>query len=185
MFSWCVFVCVCMQGKTLGRLACLVAGHLRGANLPTYSPSVDMGGYVVVINAEKVVVSGSKATQKLYRRHTTGRPGSMKVRLPRRTRLSVVIAGWLRGIRRIRQSDQLLMPVSLAETHQGFMLELQSSSAHPRARVSLCCTPGSGRDVQLPHSNSEALSAGGLALHRWRRSRRCRRASRSASSRRR
>lgn len=69
-----------MQGKTLGRLACLIAGHLRGSNLPTYSPSVDMGGYVVVINAEKVTVTGNKASQKLYRRHTTGRPGSMKVR---------------------------------------------------------------------------------------------------------
>jgi large subunit ribosomal protein L13 len=67
------------EGKTLGRLACLIAGHLRGSNLPTYSPSVDMGGYVVVINAEKVTVTGNKASQKLYRRHTTGRPGSMKV----------------------------------------------------------------------------------------------------------
>ncbi|KAK3268105.1 60S ribosomal protein L13 [Cymbomonas tetramitiformis] len=67
------------EGQTLGRLAVLVAQHLRGANLPTYSPSIDMGGYVVVINAEKVTVTGKKNSQKLYRRHATGRPGSMKV----------------------------------------------------------------------------------------------------------
>lgn len=68
-----------LQGQTLGRLATLVAGHLRGSNLPTYTPSVDMGGYVVVINAEKVIVTGNKGSDKLYRRHTTGRPGKMKV----------------------------------------------------------------------------------------------------------
>lgn len=67
------------EGQTLGRLATMVAGHLRGANLPTYTPSVDMGGYVVVINCEKVVVTGNKSSDKLYRRHTTGRPGKMKV----------------------------------------------------------------------------------------------------------
>mmetsp|Transcript_17724 Transcript_17724/g.24498 ORF Transcript_17724/g.24498 Transcript_17724/m.24498 type:complete len:236 (-) Transcript_17724:174-881(-) len=67
------------KGQTLGRLAVLVSQHLRGANVPTYTPSVDMGGYVVVINAEQVVVSGNKTQQKLYRRHTTGLPGAMKV----------------------------------------------------------------------------------------------------------
>ena len=70
-----------LQGKTLGRLSTLVANHLRGANLPTYTPSVDMGGYVVVINSEKVTVTGNKSNDKLYRRHTTGRPGKMKVSL--------------------------------------------------------------------------------------------------------
>ena len=47
--------------------------------MPTFTPSMDMGGYVVVINAEQVLVTGNKFNQKLYRRHTTGRPGSMKV----------------------------------------------------------------------------------------------------------
>ena len=49
----------------------------RGKTVPTYQPSMDMGSYVVVINAEKVVVSGNKTDLKLYRRHT-GRPGSLK-----------------------------------------------------------------------------------------------------------
>jgi len=66
------------EGQTLGRLSTLVANHLRGANMATYSPSVDMGGYVVVINAEKVQVTGNKKTDKLYRNHTTGRPGKMR-----------------------------------------------------------------------------------------------------------
>lgn len=67
------------EGQTLGRLATLAAMHIRGKHLPTYTPSVDMGGYVIVINAEKVTVSGNKFNDKLYRRVNVGRPGSMKV----------------------------------------------------------------------------------------------------------
>ncbi len=50
---------------------------LRGKNKPTYTPHMDTGDFVVVINAEKVAVTGKKRTQKLYRRHS-GRPGGMK-----------------------------------------------------------------------------------------------------------
>ncbi|XP_057458224.1 uncharacterized protein LOC130748990 [Lotus japonicus] len=64
--------------KVLGRLASTIAIHIRGKNLMTYTPSVDMGAFVIVVNAEKVAVSGKKRTQKLYRRHS-GRPGGMKV----------------------------------------------------------------------------------------------------------
>lgn len=64
--------------KILGRMASAVAIHIRGKNLATYTPSVDMGAYVIVVNAEKVAVSGKKQTQKLYKRHS-GRPGGMKV----------------------------------------------------------------------------------------------------------
>jgi large subunit ribosomal protein L13 len=67
------------KGQTLGRLAVLAAHHIRGKHLPTYTPSMDMGGYVVIINAEQVMVTGNKFNDKLYRRHTTGRPGSMKI----------------------------------------------------------------------------------------------------------
>ena len=65
-------------GLRLGRLSTLIATYLRGANVGSYSPSMNMGTYVVVINAEKVTVSGNKMTEKIYRRHETGRPGSMK-----------------------------------------------------------------------------------------------------------
>ncbi|TYH29902.1 hypothetical protein ES288_A01G050200v1 [Gossypium darwinii] len=64
--------------KILGRLASTISVHIRGKNLATYTPSVDMGAFVIVVNAEKVSVSGKKRTQKLYRRHS-GRPGGMKV----------------------------------------------------------------------------------------------------------
>uniref|UniRef100_A0A0D6R6B9 Large ribosomal subunit protein uL13c n=1 Tax=Araucaria cunninghamii TaxID=56994 RepID=A0A0D6R6B9_ARACU len=63
--------------KVLGRLASTIAIHIRGKNLPTFTPSVDMGAYVIVTNAEKIAVSGKKRTQKLYRRHS-GRPGGLK-----------------------------------------------------------------------------------------------------------
>lgn len=64
--------------KILGRLASTIAIYIRGKNLATYTPSVDMGAFVIVINAEKIAVSGKKRTQKLYRRHS-GRPGGMTV----------------------------------------------------------------------------------------------------------
>ncbi|KAK7317846.1 hypothetical protein RJT34_02418 [Clitoria ternatea] len=64
--------------KVLGRLASTIAIHIRGKDLATYTPSVDMGAFVIVVNAEKVAVSGKKRSQKLYRRHS-GRPGGMKV----------------------------------------------------------------------------------------------------------
>ncbi|GLI63017.1 hypothetical protein VaNZ11_005877 [Volvox africanus] len=67
------------EGQTLGRLATLAATYIRGKHLPTYTPSMDMGAYVIVINADKVVVSGKKSSQKTYFRHVTGRPGSYTV----------------------------------------------------------------------------------------------------------
>ena len=72
------WVVIDAAGLRLGRLSTLIATYLRGANVASYSPSMNMGTYVVVINAEKVVVSGKKFEEKLYRRHETGRPGSMK-----------------------------------------------------------------------------------------------------------
>lgn len=63
----------------LGRMATEIANILRGKRKVTYHPAMDMGDFVIVINADKVVVSGKKTTDKLYRRHTTGVPGAMKV----------------------------------------------------------------------------------------------------------
>ncbi|NEP16815.1 MAG: 50S ribosomal protein L13 [Leptolyngbya sp. SIO4C1] len=64
--------------QRLGRLATTVAGILRGKNKPTYTPNMDTGDFVIVINADKVDVTGKKRFEKLYRRHS-GRPGGMKV----------------------------------------------------------------------------------------------------------
>ncbi len=65
------------SGKILGRLASKVATLLMGKHKPTYSPNLDMGDYVVVINAEKIRFTGNKAKDKLYYRHS-GYPGGLK-----------------------------------------------------------------------------------------------------------
>lgn len=65
------------EGKTLGRLAARVAGILRGKHRPTFTPNVDMGDHVVIVNAEKIQLTGSKMETKLYRHHS-GYPGGLK-----------------------------------------------------------------------------------------------------------
>ena len=58
------------EGQTLGRLASQVASVLRGKNKPTYTPSMDTGDYVIVVNADKIKVTGKKLDQKIYYRHS-------------------------------------------------------------------------------------------------------------------
>jgi large subunit ribosomal protein L13 len=65
------------QGQTLGRLATRIAAVLKGKHKPIYSPSMDTGDYVVVINAEKIVATGRKLDEKIYYRHT-GYPGGLR-----------------------------------------------------------------------------------------------------------
>ena len=64
-------------GKTLERLCTEIANRLRGKHKPEFTPHVDTGDYVVVVNAEKIVVTGNKATDKLYHHHS-GYPGGIK-----------------------------------------------------------------------------------------------------------
>jgi len=65
------------EGKTLGRMATEIARRLRGKHKPEFTPHVDTGDYIVVINAEKVNVTGNKRKGKIYYRHT-GYPGGLK-----------------------------------------------------------------------------------------------------------
>ena len=65
------------QGQTLGRLATRIASVLRGKHKPIYSPHLDCGDFVIVVNAEKVAVTGRKLDQKIYYRHS-GYPGGLK-----------------------------------------------------------------------------------------------------------
>jgi large subunit ribosomal protein L13 len=67
------------EGQTLGRLATQIADALRGKRKPTYTPHIDTGDFVVVVNAEKIAVTGSKRTEKMYYRHS-GYPGGLKSR---------------------------------------------------------------------------------------------------------
>jgi len=65
------------EGQTLGRLASEIAQVLRGKHKPIYAPHLDTGDYVIVINAEKIHVTGKKLDQKIYHRHS-GYPGGLK-----------------------------------------------------------------------------------------------------------
>jgi len=67
------------EGKTLGRLATQIANVLRGKRKPTYTPHVDVGDFVIVVNAEKIAVTGNKRQDKRYYRHS-GYPGGLKSR---------------------------------------------------------------------------------------------------------
>lgn len=91
------------EGITLGRLATTVAATLRGKHKPTYTPHVDTGDFVVVINADKVRVTGKKETQKNYYRHsnypsglTTTSLKDMRVRFPERI-IESAVKGMLPG----------------------------------------------------------------------------------------
>jgi large subunit ribosomal protein L13 len=67
------------EGQTLGRLATLIADTLRGKRKPQYTPHVDTGDFVIVVNAERIVVTGNKLDQKRYYRHS-GYPGGLRSR---------------------------------------------------------------------------------------------------------
>lgn len=72
--KWYVLDC---EGKTLGRLCTEAAMILRGKKKPTYTPFIDTGDYVIIINAEKIQVTGKKAQNKIYKHHS-GYPGGLK-----------------------------------------------------------------------------------------------------------
>ena len=69
-------------GLVVGRLAAIIATRLKGKHKPTYTPHVDMGDNVIVVNADKVVFTGNKYEDKVYYRHT-GYPGGIRARTPR------------------------------------------------------------------------------------------------------
>jgi large subunit ribosomal protein L13 len=73
------WVVVDASGQTLGRLATRIADVLRGKTKPEYTPHCDVGDFVIVVNAEKISVTGNKRQAKLYHRHT-GYPGGLKTR---------------------------------------------------------------------------------------------------------
>jgi large subunit ribosomal protein L13 len=88
------------EGKTLGRLASVIAQTLRGKTKPVYAPHLDMGDFVIVVNAEKVAVTGKKETQKYYYRHS-GYPGGFKrtsLRQQRETHPERILRAAVRGM---------------------------------------------------------------------------------------
>ena len=111
------------EGQTLGRLASEIANVLRGKNKPSFTPHLDTGDFVIVVNAEKIEVSGKKASQKLYRRHS-GRPGGMKIekfetlrdRIPERI---------------IEQAVKGMLPHNSLGRQQFKKLKVYNGSKHP------------------------------------------------------
>ncbi len=113
------------EGKTLGRLATVIAATLRGKTKPTFTPHADMGDYVVVVNAEKVVLTGKKETQKLYSRHS-GYPGGLRRRSVREVRATFperIIESAVRG----------MLPKNVLGERQLKKLRVYAGPSHPHA----------------------------------------------------
>lgn len=111
------------EGKTLGRLATTVAATLRGKHKPSYTPHIDTGDFVVVINADKVKVTGNKETQKNYYRHSNYPSGlkttslkDMRARFPER-----IIESAVRG----------MLPGSSLGRQQLKKLKVYAGTVHP------------------------------------------------------
>ncbi|MDR3617643.1 MAG: 50S ribosomal protein L13 [Candidatus Obscuribacterales bacterium] len=111
------------EGKMLGRLATEVANILRGKNKPIFTPHVDCGDHVIVINAEKIAVSGKKETQKVYSRHS-GFPGGFKqetLRDLRARKPEAILEKAIRG----------MLPHTRLGDHQFTKLKVYAGSEHP------------------------------------------------------
>jgi large subunit ribosomal protein L13 len=111
------------DGATLGRLSTFVARALMGKHRPGYTPFIDTGDFVIVINAEKVRLTGAKLEQKLYRRHT-GYPGGLK---------EVAAGRMLREAptRIIEQSVKGMLPKGPLGRSQGKKLKVYAGPEHP------------------------------------------------------
>jgi large subunit ribosomal protein L13 len=112
-------------GKTLGRLATQLADLLRGKGKPVYTPHVDVGDFVVVINAEKIAVTGNKLADKRYYRHS-GYPGGLKSR---------TLADMLerRPEEVIRRAVRGMMPRNRLARKQLTKLKVYAGPDHPHA----------------------------------------------------
>ena len=113
------------NGKTLGRLATQIADLLRGKRKPAYTPHVNTGDFVVVVNAEKVAVTGSKRTDKRYYRHS-GYPGGLRSRS-----FEEMIARRPEEV--IRLAVKGMMPRNRLARKQITKLKIYAGPEHPHA----------------------------------------------------
>lgn len=109
--------------QTLGRLATEIARVLRGKHKPTFTPHLDMGDFVVIVNAEKIVVTGNKERQKIYRKHS-GFPGGMH-----ETKLSDMRAKHPDRI--IQEAVKGMLPHTSLGRAQMKKLKIYAGSEHP------------------------------------------------------
>ncbi|HET6688588.1 MAG TPA: 50S ribosomal protein L13 [Rubrobacter sp.] len=113
------------EGKHLGRLATEIVRVLRGKNKPQYTPHVDVGDFVVVVNADRVAVTGRKAEQRVYRRHS-GYPGGMK-----ETSYEQMLARKPTEI--LRKAVYGMMPKSRLARKQFKKLKIYAGPEHPHS----------------------------------------------------
>lgn len=113
------------NGKTLGRLATQIADALRGKRKPEYTPHIDTGDFVVVVNAEKIAVTGNKRTAKRYYRHS-GYPGGLSSRS-----FEEMIAR--RPEQTIRLAVKGMMPRNRLARKQLTKLKIYAGPEHPHA----------------------------------------------------
>lgn len=113
------------EGKNLGRLSTQIATVLRGKNKPGYTPHVDTGDFVVVVNAEKVAVTGTKLQSKKYYRHS-GYPGGLRMRT-----LSEMLER--RPGEVIRTSVKGMLPKNRLAAKQLSKLKIYAGPEHPHA----------------------------------------------------
>jgi large subunit ribosomal protein L13 len=111
------------EGQTLGRLATRIADTLRGKNKPQYTQHIDTGDFVVVVNAEKIGVTGKKLDEKMYRRHS-GYPGGLKER-PLREELK------RRPTEVLRKAVKGMMPRNRIARAQMTKLKIYVGPEHP------------------------------------------------------
>jgi large subunit ribosomal protein L13 len=117
------WVVVDAEGKTLGRFATQIADLLRGKRKPTYTPHVDVGDFVVVVNAEKIRVTGNKLNDKRYWRHS-GYPGGIRSRT-----LSEMLDRQPEEV--IRKAVKGMMPRNSLARKQLLKLKVYAGPDHP------------------------------------------------------
>ncbi len=116
------------DGQTLGRLATRIADTLRGKGKPEYTPHVDSGDFVVVVNAEKIAVTGKKLDEKMYYRHS-GYPGGLRARSLRdqlERRPTEVLRSAVKG----------MLPRNRLARRQITKLKIYAGPEHPHAAQS-------------------------------------------------
>ena len=120
------WVLIDADGLVVGRVATLIANRLRGKHKPTYTPHMDDGDNVVVINAEKIVFTGNKTQDKVYYRHT-GHPGGIKEQRP------FEILGGKFPERVLMKAVERMVPRGPLGRKQMTNLRIYAGSEHPHA----------------------------------------------------
>jgi large subunit ribosomal protein L13 len=125
------------EGETLGRLATRIADTLRGKRKPEYTPHVDTGDFVVVVNAEKIAVTGKKLQEKLYYRHS-GYPGGLRSR-------PLAVELERRPTEVLRKAVKGMLPRNRLGRAQIGKLKIYAGPGHPHEAQQPVPLPGTSR----------------------------------------